>query len=205
MSTTYIRHPLSINEVITKKSDDLATSKDDPTATGIISSEVSLPMVQMPEITDSNYQPDSDKALIDYVISQNNKLEVATIFIKWQIGRSISNFYKGKYGTHELEKISEATGIDRDNLNKMIKFAAQYSQEQLKTLIRGSFALSWTGIAQNLTIKPEKLIEVYETADNISEFYNGIMKFKDSLERRGKSRLPIPCTLLRNHNYRFVF
>ena len=144
----------------------------------------------LPEILDSNYQPETEQALIDYVMSQNNKLEIANIFVKWEIGRSINSFYKGKYGTRELEKISKETGIGRDNLNKMIKFAEQYTQEQLKALIKGSFAISWNGIAQNLAIKPEKLIEVYEKAGTISEFHKGIMNCKDPDEKRGKSKLP---------------
>jgi len=161
--------------------------EDNPMAT---IETVMLPIKMPDEIKDNNYQPDTEQALIDYVISQNNKLEVATIFVKWEIGRSINSFYQGKYGTHELEKISDATGIGRDNLNKMIKFAVQYNQEQLKALINKSFTIPWNGIAQNLAIKPEKLIEVYERANDITEFHNGIMKCKDPGEMRGKSRLP---------------
>ena len=142
----------------------------------------------LPEIMDSNYQPETEQALIDYVVSQNNRLEIANIFVKWEIGRSINSFYEGKYGARELEKISKETGIGRDNLNKMIKFAEQYTQEQLKALIKGSFAISWNGIAQNLSIKPEKLIEVYEKAGTISEFHKGIMNCKDPDEKRGKSK-----------------
>jgi hypothetical protein len=142
----------------------------------------------LPEIMDSNYQPETEQALIDYVVSQNNRLEIANIFVKWEIGRSINSFYEGKYGARELEKISKETGIGRDNLNKMIKFAEQYTQEQLKALIKGSFAISWNGIAQNLSIKPEKLIEVYEKAGTIREFHKGIMNCKDPDEKRGKSK-----------------
>ena len=169
---------------------DTMPDKKEDLATGLISSEASLPTIKLPEILDSNYQPETEEALIDYVVSQNNKLEVATILVKWEIGRSIKSFYQGKYGAHQLGKIAVATGIGRDNLNKMIKFAEQYTLEQLKTLIEGKFALSWNGISQNLTVKPEKLIEVYEKAGNVSEFHNGIMKLKSPDETRGKSRPP---------------
>jgi len=117
-------------------------------------------------------------------------LEVATILVKWEIGRSIKSFYQGKYGARELEKIAMATGIGRDNLNKMIKFAEQYTLEQLKTLIEGKFALSWNGIAHNLSIKAETLIEIYEKAGNVSEFHYGIMNLKDPDEKRGKVKPP---------------
>ena len=157
-------------------------------ATGLISSEASLIPIKMPEIPDSNYQPETEEALIDYVASQNNKLEVATIFVKWEIGRSIKSFYQGKYGARELEKIAQATGIGRDNLNKMIKFAEQYSLEQLNALIKGKFALSWNGILQNLTVNPDVLIKVYESVNDISAFHKAIISFKNPAEKRGKSR-----------------
>ncbi|MCK9390693.1 MAG: hypothetical protein M0Q01_03895 [Syntrophales bacterium] len=169
---------------------DTMPDKKDDLATEIIASEASILPIKMPEIPDSNYQPETEEALIDYVVSQNNKLEVATIFVKWKIGRSIKSFYQGKYGAHELDKISEATGITKDNLNKMIKFAGQYNQEQLNALIKGSFAISWNGIAQNLAIKPEKLIEVYEKAGNINEFNRELIKSKDPGETRGKVKPP---------------
>jgi len=159
-------------------------------ATGLISSEASLIPIKMLEIPDSNYKPETEEALIDYVVSQNNKLEVATIFVKWEIGRSIKSFYQGKYGARELDNIAQATGIGRDSLNKMIKFAEQYTLEQLKALIKGKFALPWNGISQNLTIKPETLIEVYEKAGNVSAFHNGIMNLKDPDEKRGKVKQP---------------
>jgi len=161
--------------------------KDDPAEPATTSSAVSL---TKPDIPNINYRPETEQALIDYVMHQNSKIEVATICVKWEIGRSINSFYQGKYGSHELEKIASATGIGRDNLNKMIRFAEQYTHEQLKTLIEGEYSLSWNGISQNLSIKPEKLIEVYEASSSISEFHNGIMKFKNPMEVRGKSKKP---------------
>ena len=169
---------------------DTMPDKKADLATGLISSEASLIPIKMLEIPDSNYKPETEEALIDYVVGQNNKLEVATIFVKWEIGRSIKSFYQGKYGTRELDKIAQATGIGRDNLNKMIKFAEQYTLEQLNALIVGNFALPWNGISQNLAIKAETLIEVYEKAGNVSEFHNGIMNLKDPDEKRGKVKPP---------------
>ena len=59
--------------------------------------------IKMPEAElVSEYHPESEEALIDYVNSQNGKLEMANILVKWEIGRSINSFYQGKYGTNEL-------------------------------------------------------------------------------------------------------
>lgn len=178
------------NDTMAYKKDDLANSKPESMATEISASEPALSPIKKPDISDSNYQPDTEQALIDYTRQMHNKIEIASIITYWKIGRSISMFYKGENGTRELEKIAEATGIGRDNLNKMIKFAGQYSVEQLEALIKGRFAIPWNGIAQNLAIKPEQLIDVYEKASNVGEFHNGIMKCKNQDEKRGKSKLP---------------
>ena len=172
---------------------DPANSMPDlPVATNTNSPESSLPvpLIQIPEIINSNYQPDSEEALIDYTRLLHRRSEVNSIITYWEIGRCINSFYQGKYGSNELDKISKETGIGRDNLNKILKFAKQYNQKQLKTLIKGNFNLSWNGIVQNLTIEPEKLIEVYEASSNISEFHKAIMKCKNPTEKRGKSKLP---------------
>jgi hypothetical protein len=178
------------NDAIYKKI-DLDNSKPGPMATGTITPEATPPMVKLMEtLTQRNYQPKTEQALIEYVINQNNRLEVGTIFIKWEIGRSIKSFYQGKYGARELDKIVEATGIRKDSLNKMIKFAGQYTLEQLKSLVKGNFAVSWNGIAQNLAIGAETLIKVYEKAGNVNEFNRELIKSKDPGETRGKSKFP---------------
>jgi hypothetical protein len=169
------------------QNDTMPDKKDDLT-TGIIASEASILPIKLPEIQDSNYQPETEEALIDYIVSQNNKLEVATIFVKWEIGRSINSFYKGKHGDRELEKISQQTGIGKDSLHKMIKFAKEYTLEHIKTLIKGKFALSWNGILQNLSVNPDVLIKVYESVNDISAFHKAIISFKSPAEKRGKSR-----------------
>ena len=172
--------------------DPVSSMPDLPVATYTNSPESSLPvpLIQIPEIINSNYQPDSEEALIDYTRLLHRRSEVNSIITYWEIGRCINSFYQGKYGSNELDKISKETGIGRDNLNKILKFAKQYDQVQLKTLIRGNFNLSWNGIVQNLTIEPEKLIEVYEASSNISEFHKGIMKCKNPTEKKRKVKTP---------------
>jgi hypothetical protein len=135
--------------------------------------------IKMPEAElVSEYHPESEEALINYVNGQNSKLEVANILVKWEIGRCINSFYQGKYGDHELKNISKATGINRDSLNKMIKFAKQYNREQLEMVLRGKYVMSWNGIAQNLTVETSQLIGVYKGSDNIGEFHRSIMNLK---------------------------
>ena len=101
-------------------------------------------------IIDNNYQPDSEEALIAYATGIHKSVQTISIGGYWAIGRTINFFYKGKYGTKELEKISKATGIGRDTLNKMCKFAKQYSTDQVQSLLSGAFPLYWLQISQNL-------------------------------------------------------
>jgi hypothetical protein len=102
------------------------------------------------------------------------------------IGESILSFYKGKYGTGELQKISGATGIGRDTLTKACKFARQYTEEQVKNILKGKFVLSWFELAQSLTVAPQNLIITYHESSSPSEFHNAIMKLKTPAKERGR-------------------
>ena len=136
----------------------------------------------------NNYLPESEEALIRYTMSIQKKVQIYSIGGYWEIGRTINSFYQGKYGAKELENISKATGIGRDTLNKMCKFAKQYSRDQVEALLSGAFPVSWFQIAQNLSVEPDKMIRVYQETGDPKQFHNGIMKLKDPSEVRGKSK-----------------
>jgi len=140
------------------------------------------------EILAGNYEPESEEALIAYAVNIHARVQTYSISGYWEIGRSINAFYKGKYGTNELERIAKATGIGRDTLAKSCKFAKQYSKEHVETLLKGNFVLSWGQIAKNLTIEPQKVIEVYRQSPTCEQFYYGIIKLKDPSEARGKNK-----------------
>jgi len=144
--------------------------------------------VNIPEIVAGSYEPESEEALIEYTANIHAHVQVNSITGYWEIGRSINAFYKGKYGTQELERIAQATGIGRDTLAKACRFARQYSKDSVEMLLRGNFVISWGQIAQNLAIAPQKIIEVYQQAPSREQFYNGIIKLKDPSEARGKAR-----------------
>jgi len=140
------------------------------------------------EILAGNYEPESEEALIAYAVNIHTRVQTYSISGYWEIGRSINAFYKGKYGTNELERIAKATGIGRDTLAKSCKFAKQYSKELVAMLLKGNFVLSWGQIAKNLTIEPRKVIEVYRQSPTCEQFYYGIIKLKDPSEVRGKNK-----------------
>lgn len=135
-----------------------------------------------------NYKPESEEALIVYATSIHKKVQTYSIGGYWEIGRTVNYFYQGKYGTKELERISKAIGIGRDTLNKMCKFAKQYSRDQVEALLSGAFPVCWLQISQNLSVEPEKLIQTYQETGDPKQFYSRIMKLKDPQESRGKSK-----------------
>ena len=144
----------------------------------------------LPEIMDSNYQPATEQALIDYTRQLHNKVEVASIITYWEIGRCINGFYKGKYGARELEKIAKETGIGTNSLHKMCRFARIYTAEQLQSLLKGHYTLNWLDIAQNLAVEPVRVIQTFELSKNYDDFLIQIKRLKDPDEKRGKSRPP---------------
>jgi hypothetical protein len=150
----------------------------------------SVATIKMPEAElISEYHPESEEALIDYVNSQNGKLEMANILVKWEIGRSINSFYQGKYGDHELNKISKKTGIGTNSLHKMCRFARIYTAEQLQLLLKGHYTLTWLDIAQNLAVEPVSVIHTFELSKSYDDFLIQIKRLKDPDEKRGKSKL----------------
>jgi hypothetical protein len=150
--------------------------------------DLSLPVIWNDDGLHINLTGDPDSELIKMI--WKNKLGEVTIVTHWQIGQTINSFYHGKYGTNELGRISEATGIGRDTLAKACKFAKQYSKENVEMLLRGNFVMSWYQIAQHLTIEPQKVIETYRQSPDPKQFYNGIIKLKSPSEVRGKSKPP---------------
>jgi hypothetical protein len=128
----------------------------------------------------------SEEDLIAYTKFLHTRLAISTVQCYWLIGKSILSFYKGKYGTGEIQKISEATGIGRDTLTKACKFARQYSEEQVKAVLRGKFVLSWFELAQSLTVAPENLIAAYQASSSPGEFHNAIIKLKSPAAQKEK-------------------
>ncbi len=168
------------------KNDALNVEK--PATESTITQVEVIPENSTTEVNTNHYQPESEEALIAYTMDIHNKVQTFSIGGYWEIGRTINSFYRGKYGTRELENISNGTGIGRDTLNKMCKFAKQYSKDQVEILLSGTFPISWFHISQNLSIEPDKMIRVYQETGNPKQFHNDIIKLKDPQESRGKSK-----------------
>jgi hypothetical protein len=141
----------------------------------------------IPQSTEPDMLPQesaTEDDLIAYTKFLHTRLAISTVQCYWVIGKSILSFYKGKYGTGEIQKISEATGIGRDTLTKACKFARQYTEEQVKHILKGKFVLSWFELAQSLTVAPQNLITAYQASSSPGEFHNAIIKLKTPASRK---------------------
>jgi hypothetical protein len=145
--------------------------------------EVIVPLPPEPEMIPQ--ESATEEELIAYTKFLHTRLAISTVQCYWVIGKSILSFYKGKYGTGELQKISEATGIGRDTLTKACKFARQYTEEQVKHILKGKFVLSWFELAQGLTVAPQNLITAYQASSSPTEFHNAIIKLKPPAQKKG--------------------
>lgn len=141
---------------------------------------------QSPEAEMIPQESATEEELIAYTKFLHTRLAISTVQCYWVIGKSILSFYQGKYGTGELQKISEATGIGRDTLTKACKFARQYTEEQVKHILKGKFVLSWFELAQSLSVAPQNLITAYQASSSPSEFHNAIIKLKPPAPQKEK-------------------
>jgi hypothetical protein len=74
-------------------------------------------------------------------------------------------------------------------LVKSCKFVRQYSKEHVEILLKGNFVMSWSHIARNLTIEPQKVIETYQQSPGCEQFNYAIIKLKNPSEARGKNKM----------------
>ena len=96
----------------------------------------------------------------------------------YNIGRSINAFYDKQTKDRDLQKVSIRTRIKNDTLVKASKFAASYTRNQLYSLCRGYFVLSWHQLSQNLSISADELIKVYLESYTPAKFSLNILKLK---------------------------
>lgn len=147
-----------------------------------------LPVSNVTATNANLYQPGTEEELVNYAKHLSTRIKASTTAAYWELGRCINAFYNGKYGTSELKKIAAATDIGEDSLSKACKFARQYSRDQLRILLNGSFPISWFRIAQSLSVESAKLIEVYQSSQSQEQFHNAIIKLKNPSEKRGKAK-----------------
>lgn len=149
--------------------------------------------VSVPEYSDVmnlEYEPETEEELIILTKALNARMDYWQIGTYWMIGYKINGYYerKGNYGKGTLEKISLEVDIGIDTLRKALKFARVYNETQLKILLSGNFYLKWNDIAQNLTVEPEKFVEVFKETNSSHEFNRNIMDCKKIMKGEFETR-----------------
>ena len=164
----------------TVKSETIIKNEDNVTN---IDHSISL-VPKYSDVMNMEYEPETEQDLINLTKALNARMDYIQIGTYWMMGRHISSYYdrKGNYGKGTLEKISLEVEIGIDTLRKAIKFAKVYNEEQLKTLLNGTFLLKWNHIAQNLRVEPEIFVGVFKETNSSDEFNRNIMDCKKRMK-----------------------
>ena len=133
---------------------------------------------------EDDFQPKTEDELITLTGRLHKAATSGLVISYWHIGNSIASFYHKKYGSGELQRIADQTGVSLDTLHKACKFADRYSKEQLEALLNGLFPISWNHIANNLSVEAGELVETYNDSDSPKTFHDAIRKFKKIKPRR---------------------
>ena len=102
----------------------------------------------------------------------------------YRIGRFINTYFQSGCPGDILKIIKERTGVGFNSLQKSCQFARKYNQATYDMLIRGPFVLTWFEIAQNLTVEPHLLVEIYRNSRNRHDFDKKIREIK-RLKKQG--------------------
>ena len=133
---------------------------------------------------EDDFQPKTEDELIT-LTGRLHKAATSTIVITYfHIGNAINAYYHKQYGSGELQRIADQTGVSLDTLHKSCKFADRYSKEQLEALLNGLFPISWNHIANNLSVEADELVETYKDSDSPKTFHKAIINFKKVRPRR---------------------
>lgn len=136
----------------------------------------------------------SDDALCNHLRRMKVREASDGITVKWGLGISIRSHYKMErgYGRDDLGKIAQKTGWSKSSLQKACQFAEKYSPEQVETLLRGRFSLSWRNISQNLSLEPQAIVNAYSGAQTPKVFRNSVIQLRQPLQ--GGTPSPRPKT-----------
>jgi hypothetical protein len=166
----------------------LAIHEGSPVNSPVVSNRVCLDNIDYP-ISDG-FKFDSEEKLIAFgetILVKFHKIRVATL---WILGTAVNTHYKKEYGKGTFGQVAQKWGIAPATLRSACNFAKKFTIEQLNSLFTGNFELSWRQISQNLTLKSDKLLEVYQSSADAKQFNNAVKNFKKKSENRG--RIPKP-------------
>ena len=119
-----------------------------------------------------------EEGLVMYLKNIYSEVSMRNIAGYYAMGAAVNRYYTKEYGANELGKIAEKVGMPRDTLQKACKFNRTYTLDQFFSILNGELKLHWRDIANNLTIPPEKFIEVYQQSSSLKEFHYSVRLLK---------------------------
>jgi hypothetical protein len=151
-----------------------------------------------------NFEPQTEDQLIEYAKWLKSRENQSVIKLRWFLGKKIEQSGETVYGENTSGRIAEEVGYSQSTVQKSLKFAKEYSNENLTSLLNGSFSLSWRDIALNLSISPEIFIGTYHDSEDLEQFRNAVTQLRQPRNppprepRRTRRELETENTELRN-------
>jgi hypothetical protein len=151
-----------------------------------------------------NFEPQNEDQLIEYAKWLKSREHQSVIKLRWFLGRKIDGSGDSVYGENTAGRIAEEVGYSKSTVQKSLKFAKAYSNEDLTSLLNGPFSLSWRDIALNLSISPQEFILTYRDSEDLEQFRNAVTQLRQTRTstlrepRRTRGELETENTELRN-------
>jgi len=130
-----------------------------------------------------NFEPQTEDQLIEYAKWLKTREHQSVIKLRWFLGQKIKESGDSVYGQDTAGRIAEEVGYSKSTVQKSLKFAREYSSEQLASLLNGPFSLSWRDIAQNLSVPAEDFLRTYHDSENLVQFRNAVTQLGPTRNR----------------------
>jgi hypothetical protein len=125
-----------------------------------------------------NFEPQTEQELIEYAKWLKTREHQSVVKLRWYLGHKIDGSGDSVYGQDTAGRIAEEVGYSKSTVHKSLKFAREYSNDQLASLLNGPFSLSWRDVAQNLSVAPEEFLRTYHDSENLEQFRNAVTQLR---------------------------
>ena len=97
----------------------------------------------------------------------------------YDFGALIIQIPKNREVTKTKEEIAKQTGLSLDTINKAARFARNYDQESYRALMDDvKFTIPWRQVANNLSVDPDKFIEMAKGTADSGELNYALFQWK---------------------------
>jgi hypothetical protein len=125
-----------------------------------------------------NFEPQTEQELIEYAKWLKTREHQSVVKLRWYLGHKIDGSGDSVYGQDTAGLIAEEVGYSKSTVHKSLKFAREYSNDQLASLLNGPFSLSWRDVALNLSVVPEDFLRTYHDSENLEQFRNAVTQLR---------------------------